>query len=314
MAPIRSRILGALWGGVIGDALGVPVEFVDRTSLAADPVRGMRGYGTWNQPPGTWSDDTSMTVATVSVLMEHGFDEIQLLDAWNDWREKGKWTAHGHRFDIGGVTNSALADWARHRDPERCGRTDKASNGNGSLMRAMPISLWQNVKNMKEIARDASALTHGHEISLACCQWHAELVQRILAGMSWADACDAATAIVAGAHPDALLALDLDMTSRPRSSVKSTGYVVDTLDAAVWCIWQALAINGSDRDRFEHAVLTAVNLGGDTDTVGTVTGGLAGLLWGIHAVPTCWIVECARHEWLQKMFDVFADMTAPGAA
>lgn len=137
----RDRILGALWGAIVGDALGVPVEFQHRGTLQAAPVLGMRGFGSHNQPPGTWSDDSSMTLCTIESLLETGFDTDDMGRRFVDWYNAERWTPWGKVFDIGMTTRSALLAVARGTKAELAGGITESSNGNGSLMRILPVAL-----------------------------------------------------------------------------------------------------------------------------------------------------------------------------
>src|SRR5436190_24212251 len=105
----RDRILGGLWGSLVGDALGVPVEFEDRASVQSDPVTHMRGFGSHNQPAGTWSDDSSLLLCSVDSLLHHDFDTEDMGKRFVQWYREELWTAHGKVFDVGVATSRALA-------------------------------------------------------------------------------------------------------------------------------------------------------------------------------------------------------------
>ena len=138
-------ILNGVMGLVVGDALGVPVEFKDRESLRQDPVTSMRGYGTYNQPPGTWSDDSSMTLALLDSLKD-GLDYKDIMDKFVAWYDKGKYTPHGKMFDIGIATRQALSRYKNGLAALECGGQDEYDNGNGSLMRILPILFYLQAK------------------------------------------------------------------------------------------------------------------------------------------------------------------------
>ena len=137
----HDRIRGGLWGAIVGDALGVPVEFQDRAILECTPVLGMRGFGSHNQPPGTWSDDSSMTLCTIESLLETGFDTDDMGRRFVDWYNAERWTPWGKVFDIGMTTRSALLAVARGTKADLAGGITESSNGNGSLMRILPVAL-----------------------------------------------------------------------------------------------------------------------------------------------------------------------------
>jgi ADP-ribosylglycohydrolase len=158
---LRDQVMGAVLGVVVGDALGVPVEFTARSERDRDPVTGMRGFGTWHQPAGTWSDDGAMTLATCAVLADRGWDLPDVMAGFLRWYDQGWWSAHGHAFDIGNRTLASLQLYRRDRDPSTCGGGEMDDNGNGSLMRCMPVSCWLFRRTADEIvlrAGEASAL------------------------------------------------------------------------------------------------------------------------------------------------------------
>ena len=288
------RIRGALFGGLVGDALGVPVEFTSRKKRAADPVTNMRSGGTWGQPAGTWSDDSSMALASMASLCEHGWDPAAMMAAFVRWAFASEWTPHGEVFDIGNTTRDALAAANVGTDWQHCARTDRRSNGNGSLMRIMPVSLWTASSASDEriaIAMDASRLTHGHIRACLCCAWHAELVYAICAGAEFNEAISRAAEVILPHVPeDEFEELEPLFTGAvcqwDAEKIAGSGYVVDCLAASLWCL--------ARHDDYVSATLAAVNLGDDTDTTGCVTGGLAGLLYGKSAIPREWINSLAR--------------------
>lgn len=302
-----ARILGGLFGTLVGDALGVPVEFTGRSMRDLDPVTGMSGYGTWNQPPGTWSDDGAMTLASADTLTAHGWNLDRMMDGFRRWYDEAWWTAHDAVFDIGGTTRLAIIDYRINRDAASCGRQGEDANGNGSLMRIFPASAWLAGSSSKDRIRragDASALTHAHIRSRLCCAWHAQWCAAVLAGSDARGAAGKASQrlqreVPAGEHAPLARILDGTAMDLPRVRVPSDGYVVSTLEAAQWCLAQ--------HNSFADAVLAAVNLGGDTDTTGAVVGGMAGWLHGVEAIPTAWIDALPRRSELDTLAKRFAE-------
>lgn len=132
---MHDRLVGSLVGVVVADALGVPVEFTGRQMRDADPVTGMRGFGTWNQPPGTWSDDSSMTLIVAETLVDHGWNPARMMAGFQEWLDQARWTARGAVFDVGNTTRNAIMRHRIHGDWTDCGDDDAFANGNGSLMR-----------------------------------------------------------------------------------------------------------------------------------------------------------------------------------
>lgn len=306
----NQRILGALWGAVTGDALGVPVEFTSRDERARDPVTSMRGGGTWRQPPGTWSDDSSLLLCSAESLLG-GFDTDDLGRRFVGWRKAEWWTPWGKVFDIGMTTENALQNIARGVKAELAGGTDERSNGNGSLMRIIPVALHGASLRPSELldrVHRASAVTHGHRRSQMACGLYSLLVRRLLSGEPAPEAWDKArsefpshyhTREWAVEHVHFRRLLEAGLGEVPECEIKSGGYVLQTLEASVWCLLNTRS--------YPEAVLRAVNLGGDTDTTGCVTGGLAGVLYGQASIPPEWIATLARTDDLARLFDSFID-------
>ena len=307
----KNRILGGLWGVAVGDALGVPVEFRARTERAHDPVTDMRGHGTHNQPSGTWSDDTSLNLCTVDTLVDAGEDYQALAGAFVRWLDGKIWTPHGIVFDIGNATHASIRRLARGVAPLEAGQTDDLSNGNGSLMRILPVALWfakRGAGATLDAANEFSALTHRHPRSQVGCGLYCLIAQELLGGAAAAAAIDTAWKHAQEHYRADPFASELRAYARifpsrklaklPEQRVESSGYVVHTLEASLWCL--------VGTNSFEEAVLRAVNLGDDTDTVGAVTGGLAGIRYGLDAVPARWRARLARHDDLAALFETFA--------
>ncbi len=302
-----SRIIGGLLGTLVGDALGVPVEFTGRSVRDLDPVTGMSGYGTWNQPPGTWSDDGAMTLAAANGITTHGWNLDRMMDGFRRWYDEAWWTAHGSVFDIGGTTRLAIIDYRINREAASCGRSDEHANGNGSLMRILPASAWlAGTASGDRIRRagEASALTHAHIRSRLCCAWHAQWCAAVLAGSDMRSAAGKASLrlyreIPASERTPLARILDGTAMDLPRERVPSDGYVVSTLEAAQWCLAQHTG--------FAEAVLAAVNLGGDTDTTGAVVGGMAGWLHGVESIPSAWLAALPRRSELDTLARRFAE-------
>jgi len=256
---VNRKLYDAVIGFAIGDALGVPYEFRQRGHFNCT---GMTGYGTHGQPAGTWSDDTSLLIATLASLKKHGGRVVtdDMRDNFRDWLISGKFTARGEVFDVGGTTSRALREW-------KPGRSER-DNGNGSLMRILPLAF---VDCTNDDVRNVSAITHAHWISKEACVIYVHVAERLLRGDKIQDIIQTLDFI----KPfDRLKNID----KLGRGQIRSSGYVVDTLEAALW----AVSHEGDWEKGFKNDVLHAVNLGDDTDTVGAVTGGLAGIIYGVN--------------------------------
>lgn len=303
---------GMLLGLAVGDALGVPVEFDSRSSLKNNPVVNMREGGSWGQAAGTWSDDTSLTIAAMESISRLGKINYQdIMENFLSWYLKGDFTATGERFDIGNTTRSAIVRFSRKLLPaNKCGATEINSNGNGSLMRILPATIYLYGKAGKiggdelKIIHEFSALTHGHIISCMACGIYSLIAAQILNGKNLSEAfefgMDDAKKFYGDdeAFKNFLRLTDKNFAALPEEKISASGYVVDTLEAALWCL-----LNTND---YKTLALKAVNLGEDTDTVGAVAGGLAGIFYGVESIPEDWLDILKRRDYLEKICEDFA--------
>lgn len=303
------KISGCFLGLAVADALGVPVEFRSREYLANNPVKTMIGYGAWNQPPGTWSDDSSLTFCLAESLIA-GYSIPDIAARFVRWYKEGYWGAHHKLFDIGGTTRNALSRIALGEDPYFSGDLEEESNGNGSLMRIVPAALYfHNLPDMELYQRikEISAITHGHFRSVFSCFVFAKFVQQLIRGEEKLAALqNAGKAIAQFAAENDFNQNEIKLFERIlngsifyhlEESINSYGYVLDTLEASIWCFVRT--------DSYQDAVLRAVNLGGDTDTTGCVTGALAGFYYGVDAIPTDWLMVLARHNDIKNLSNDF---------
>lgn len=308
----RDRILGGLWGSLVGDALGVPVEFKDRASVQADPVKDMRGNRTHHQPPGTWSDDGAMILCTAESLLHHEFNLTDMGDRFVRWMNNGLWTANGDVFDVGGTTATALLRIAKGMPAEQAGSQSEDSNGNGSLMRILPLVLrftTEPIESFTGRLEKCSAITHAHARSPMACVFYGLVIRQFMLGLQPGAALDSARAEFTGWYERSAEfsrfhhILEDDFVSVPEGEIVSTGYVLHTLHASLWCLITTRS--------FEECVLRAVNLGGDTDTTGCVAGGMAGVHYGVNAIPDKWCQALARHDDVEVLFNDFSQLIAP---
>lgn len=309
MGP-TDRILGGLLGLVVGDALGVPVQFRSREAVDADPVSGMdRSFRDF--PPGTWSDDSSMALGLADSLAENGWDPADQMERFRSWLLHADYTPHGRTWDVGGTTRRSILRYDRGIPFAEAGDRDESQNGNGSLMRFLPAAVWLAADRPRpaiERAMAHSALTHGHLRARLCCAYHAILVRALLAGASLRDAMGRASEAidpwVTPAEREVLAPiLTGAIVERDRDAVESSGYVVHTLGAALWAC--------ARHDDWADAVLAAVNLGGDADTTGAVAGGIAGVAHGVDAIPAEWLQALERPDFVWAIARRFAAVTGP---
>ena len=311
-APIRTALLGL----AAGDALGVPVEFQPRRARILDPVTGMRAYGTHRQPAGTWSDDSSLTFCLAETLARPGglSDPPDLADFARrsiNWLHHAYWTATNTTFDVGNATRAAIDRLHRGVAPTMAGPRTELDNGNGALMRILPLvfhDVWRaetiDLHTAWSLTEAVASVTHGHPRSTLACFLYLLVARALLAGHPPAIAYEqmqqqagewlqvaSVPAVAEAKHYQSLLTGQLP--NRTESQIAASGYVVHTLEASLWCLLT--------HDTYAATVLAAVNLGDDTDTTGAVAGGLAGLTYGEAGIPAEWLATLARRADIENL-------------
>ncbi len=332
MTLSQSRAL--LLGLSVADALGVPVEFQSRKELSANPVTGVRGYGTHDQPPGTFSDDSTMAFCLAETIAEAGgklpLNYRDLANRFINWCDRGYWTPHGVRFDIGRITWDAIQRLKDQTlDPTQAGGAGEYENGNGSLMRILPlVRLTPKLDPAAklQLIREVSGMTHAHPRSVLCCLYYVLLAEELLKppppinpypdGYDFADKREhfrrvyidvnwkilhqylplAPELAAAASHLTNLT--DGHIATQAEASIYGDGYVVNSLKASVWCLFQT--------DSYASAVLRAINLGEDTDTTACITGGLAALLYGEGSIPEEWLAALVRRADIEELAERFS--------
>lgn len=295
---LNQCIKSILFGVAVGDALGVPVEFKSREEIRKNPVTDMVGYGTYNKPAGTWSDDSSLTFCLAEALTSD-FDLNTVGENFVKWMNENFWTSGGDVFDIGTATRLAIKRLTKGVQPEFAGGYDALSNGNGSLMRISPLLFYlldKPVDERYEITKRVSSITHGHIRSVIACFYYLEFARKLIARKDKFEAYknlqNKITAFLVSlpVSPAEIALFDRllkhNIYEQREENIQSSGYVLHTLEASIWCLLTT--------ENYSDAVLKAVNLGEDTDTTGAVTGALAGLLYGVDSIPERWIKQIAR--------------------
>lgn len=304
MNPITTALLGLS----VADAIGVPVEFQSRDELDKNPVTDIRGYGTYNQPPGYFSDDSSLAFGLAESLATGKFDLMDQAKRLINYKEHGYWTPENQIFDIGMTTSRSidklrmlLRDGQEADLPKLHETATEGDNGNGALMRIFPLYAYLRDKPVAEWIAPIwqhSALTHGHIRSACCCF----LYLRFCAHLINKETKEKALEFARRELLDFLMAANLpveeldtlatlikaDFSTLARTQVQGSGYVVECLEAALWCLFNA--------ENYRDTVLMAVNLGRDTDTTACVAGAPAALLYGVEAIPANWLAALARRE------------------
>jgi ADP-ribosyl-[dinitrogen reductase] hydrolase len=272
-ADVLDRVKGALVGLALGDALGTTLEFEWRDALP--PVTDIVGGGPFGLAPGEWTDDTSMALCLAdSLLAASGLDPGDLIERFCRWYEHGYNSVTGECFDIGVTTAGALQSFRATGEP-LSGSTDPDSAGNGSLMRLAPVAIrwWHEpAKAVEACALYTEVLTEAiagapKETVLRAREWHGDAAIAEVAAGAW--------------------------RAKDRDAISSSGYVLHTLEAALWCVGRTGSI--------EEALILAANLARDADTVAAVTGQLAGALWGMSGAPTAWLDKLAWRERIEAL-------------
>lgn len=306
---LKNKLKAGIIGHLVGDALGVPVEFKSREELKKDPVSDMRGYGTYNQAPGTWSDDSSLTLCLMESLL-NGYDLNDQAEKFISWLDDAYWTARGETFDVGNTTRTSIARLRQGIKPTAAGAGGERDNGNGSLMRILPLAFYlldttaeEKFKKTKEV----SSLTHSHPRSILGCYLYLDFAQRLIIGTGLRQSYEQTVEhIYQFIQKDNFtselkyynLILAGSIKDLAEAEIKSSGYVVDTLEAVFWVLLNS--------NSYQEAVLKAVNLGEDTDTIAAITGGLAGIYYGFKEIPQNWIGELARLDDVLQLTNKFA--------
>ncbi|MEP6868808.1 MAG: ADP-ribosylglycohydrolase family protein [Novosphingobium sp.] len=278
----EDRALGAMLGLAIGDATGTAFEFSPRDSRPR--LEDMVGGGPFQLKPGQWTDDTAMALALMDSLLAHpGLDEADLMARFTSWHEHGTYSCTGRCFDIGITTRNALVRWQQSGDPF-AGSTNPRSAGNGSLMRLAPVAIrhWQDRVTLRDVAARQSRTTHGAPEAVDACVAYAEVLADAIAGQPRSAVMRPRSGHYAGAIPGIMAG---SWRGKHRDGIGSSGYVVHSLEAAMWCVGRT--------GNYLDAVLLAANLGEDADTTAAITGQLAGALYGASGISQVWKDELA---------------------
>ena len=303
-----------LFGVAVGDALGVPVEFKSRRTIAEKPVNDMTGFGTYNLPAGTFSDDSSLAFCLAEALT-YEFSLHSIGNNFVAWLNNNYWTPRGSVFDVGMSTSYAIGRISKGTNPELAGGMDVSDNGNGSLMRILPLLIYikdKRISERYEITKEVSSITHGHIRSVIACFYYLEFARQIINGVNkfkiykslQTEVLEHLNSLLI--NPDEIKLFDRllkgDICELTDKEIFSNGYVLHTLEASIWCLLTT--------DNYKAATLKAVNLGEDTDTTGAVTGGLAGLLYGYDTIPKKWLQQIARKDDIEDLADRLRDFAS----
>lgn len=292
-ASARARFRGCLMGLAVGDALGTTLEFKPRGSF--EPINDMLGGGPFGLQPGQWTDDTAMALCLASSLVERdGFDPHDQMRRYLRWYREGYMSSTGRCFDIGNTVRAALERYESDGEP-MAGSSDPHSAGNGGLMRLAPVAMaWAlQAAETSHFAAEATRTTHAAEEALDASRLFATQLRHALNG-------EDKHLILVGhrARVSAPAIVDIakgDVAGWDPAQIAGTGYVVDSLRAALWCF--------ATTEDFAAAVLKAANLGDDADTTAAICGQLAGAYYGVQAIPENWRSKIAMADTINQLSD-----------
>ncbi len=302
-----TKTTDALLGVAIGDAVGVPFEFSSRDKMKSNPAKGMIGYGTYNQPKGTWSDDSSLTFCLAESSIK-GYNLKDISQNFINWKNNAYWSARGELFDIGFTTREAIIRLQHLIDNNNLEELkhqkqygDEFDNGNGSLMRIIPLLFYIKGKPTKEqfeIIWEVSALTHRHIRAAMSCLIYLKLAEKLLEEKDKISAYLEMREDIFKFWKEIefskyerqhfIKIIQKDIRETKIDDLKSGGYVIEVLESSIWFFLM--------KDNYMDTILSIINIGHDTDTSAAIAGGLAGIYYGQKGIPDYWIVSIARME------------------
>jgi len=285
------RYLGCLLGLACGDAVGTTVEFSARGTFP--PVADMVGGGPFQLQPGQWTDDTSMALCLAySLITKKSFDPIDQMNRYSNWYNFGYLSSTGSCFDIGSTVVNSINRYLKTKEPFS-GSIDPMSSGNGAIMRLAPIPMFyaNNPELAIKFSGESSRTTHGSEESIECARLFGLMIQLALTGSCKSD-------ILTGNNYSSRLSKINSLSSgnyidKPEIAIKGSGYVVESLEAALWCF--------ANTESYKDAILKAVNLGDDADTTAAVCGQIAGAYYGISKIPSAWLEKLYMRDEISNL-------------
>ena len=270
-----SKITDSIIGHAIGDAMGMPTEFCIREHLLSNPVTDMIGSKKVGQPAGTWTDDTSMEIATIeSIISNKGFNYSDIMTRWCDWLNKGDYTPNGEAFEVGRTCLRDCKNFIDGIEPTKFGLSDY---------------------ELLNLVNDVSSLTHGHNISKLVCYMYVKFVVRLFNGMSKEECYKYLSNDDYGMYDDYSISkydrlIKDDITKLKIDDIKSSGYVVDTWECVLWILLKSKS--------FKETIIATTNIGQDTDTIGAIAGSMAGIIYGMDETPKQWLDTLIKKDYL----------------
>lgn len=300
MYHVKDGIIGL----AVGDAMGVPTEYYSREDLLEKPVVKMSPKISAGIPKGAWSDDTSLTIATIDAITKGGINYTAMADNFVRWFTTNQFCSINESFGIGSTTLKSLVRYTqRLEEAYECGGDTIDDNGNGSIMRILPIAYYfvarkDTDKRIFEVVKRTSSITHAHEISICGCYIYVRLAMNLLRGNNKFSALNQVKKIDYSMFSKQTLnvykrILMADISSLEIDEIKSTGYIVDTLEAAIWCFLKS--------NSYKECILATTNIGGDTDTIGAIAGALAGIFYGYNNIPKDMLADLRKKDYLEDI-------------
>lgn len=312
--------LNGIMGLVVGDAFGSPAQFLDREEFADDPITEMEYCECFNTPPGSWTDDSSMTIATLdSLIKEKGYNLDEIAKNFVRWLELGDFTPFGRAYDVGNSCYKGITNYERSKDAKTSGGNEEYDNGNGSLMRIMPMCLYAyelqkrictSDNEVIQMIHEVSGITHRHLRAQMACGLYFYMVKSILDNKAFDKGLSMQQCLQQGidaglkyygqdirnlteiAYYGRLFDLE-ELKNMSPELIRSSGYVIETIETVCY--------NLTNNDTYEGTLISTVNMGGDADTTGAIAGGLAGLYYGYESIPDRWITKLQRREYIEEL-------------
>lgn len=309
-----SKIVDSIIGHAIGDAMGMPTEFYQRKNLLKNPITEMIGSEKTQQQAGSWTDDTSMEIATIdSFIQNNEFNYSDIMTKWCDWLNKGEYTPNGDCFDVGRTCLRACRNFTTGIEPVKCGLDSINSNGNGSMMRILPVALYSYYKKlsdeeMRKLSDDISSLTHRHDVSKLGCYMYNKFIINLLSGMTKEEAYKYMQKDDYSMYSkESILTynrlLNSDISKRNINDISSSGYIVDTWECVLWIILNAKS--------YKDVIIASTNIGNDTDTIGAIAGSMAGIIYGYESIPKLWLNKLVKKDYLMDLALKFDNLIVP---
>ena len=288
----RDRARGALVGLAVGDAVGTTNEFKVRGHF--EEIVDMVGGGPFKLKAGEWTDDTSMALCLAeSLILKQGFDPQDVMQRWIDWSDNGKFSVKGYCFDIGTTTADSLHHFKMTGEIKE--NNGEFTQANGSIMRLAPAAIAaKTLEDASRLGRMQSKLTHAHQTCLTASSQLGRCLYKAINGEDFPT--NELRDYGLGDDPD----WHYWLAETNEADIESSGYVVDTLRAALWGFFST--------DSFEEGALKVANLGDDSDTVGAVFGQIAGAHYGMSGIPTKWLDKLVDCQMMIEMADQLLDL------